>query len=119
VAPIPIGLLVSLTQPRKIVVFAMILLSPHAIGAVFVVIPLMIIIVAGVVVTPIVLLFLPLVVAAVALSLNRRRNCYGAQEGRAAKACKGSHTLKTRANRELFQHRPVTRTPRRDLRSMA
>jgi hypothetical protein len=85
-APIPIGLLISCPQPRKIVVFAMILLRPHPIGAILMIVPLVVIIVPGVMVTPVVLLFLSLVVAAVALRLHCRGKGEGAQEGCAAEA---------------------------------
>ena len=74
VTPIPVGLLISLAQPGKIVVFSMILLTPHAIGTVLVIVPLMIVIVPGVVVTPIVLL-LALVVAVIALGVHGHWNC--------------------------------------------
>jgi hypothetical protein len=75
VAPIPIGLLVPFLQPRKIVIFAMILLSPHAIGAIFMIVPIVVVFVSCIVVTPIILLFLPLIFAALALSQQHRGNC--------------------------------------------
>ena len=51
VAPIPIGLPISLIEPVKIIVFAMPFLEPHAIGAVLMVIPGVFIMMPGVLVT--------------------------------------------------------------------
>jgi hypothetical protein len=77
--PIPIRLLIQGPQPGKIVTFPMILLGPHLIRPVLVIVPLMIIIVPGVVVSSvvcsIVLLVGPLAVPAVVLSLHSSRNC--------------------------------------------
>ena len=73
VAPLPIRLLIPGFESGKVVVFAMILLAPHAIGLILMTIPFMIIIVFGVMVTPIVLLIVLLVVPAVSLGLQRPR----------------------------------------------
>ena len=75
-APIPIGLLIPGLESRKIVTFTMILLSPQVIRLVLTIVPVMIIVVFGVVVTPVVLLIGPLVVAAIALGLQVNRRNY-------------------------------------------
>ena len=66
VAPIPIGLPISLIQPVKIIVFAMSFLQPHPIGLILVVIPDMFVMMPGVLITTIILslsaLLIPMVV---------------------------------------------------------
>lgn len=54
VAPIPIGLPISLIEPVKIIVFAMSFLEPHPIGLILVVIPDMFIMMLGVLITTII-----------------------------------------------------------------
>jgi hypothetical protein len=72
VAPIPIGLLIPGSEPGKIIVFAVILLDPNTICLILPIVPLVIVIVSGVVISPNVL-FLPLIVPAVLLGLNHGR----------------------------------------------
>lgn len=49
VTPIPVGLLVAFVEPCKLAVFAMVLSGPHAVGAIFAIVPLMVVVVIGVV----------------------------------------------------------------------
>ena len=51
VTPIPVSLLIPGVQPIEIVVFTMPLLHPHVIGAVLVVIPDMVIVMLGILIT--------------------------------------------------------------------
>ena len=52
--PTPIGLLITLVDPVESAIFAVVLSYPHTIGAIFVAIPMMIVIMILVVVHPIV-----------------------------------------------------------------
>jgi hypothetical protein len=70
VAPVPISVPIPLFELRKIVVFAMTFLDPHAIRLILMLIPFMIVIVSGVVVTP---LLAPFVVPGFVLGTERRR----------------------------------------------
>ncbi len=67
VAPIPIGLPISLSEPVKIVVFATSFLKPHPIRLILVVIPDMFIMMPGVLITTIILSLSALVIPMVVL----------------------------------------------------
>jgi len=84
VAPLPIGLLIPLLKPVKVVVFAMTLLDPHAIGLILMLIPFMIVVMFGVVVTAIVAPFIvaPFVLPVVVLGPESRgRKCNRNHQG--------------------------------------
>ena len=76
-APIPIGLPVSLVEPVKIVVFAMSLPEPQPIGLILVVIPDMLVMMSGILITTIVLSFSALLIPMVVLCHYRdwRQQC--------------------------------------------
>jgi Flp pilus assembly protein TadB len=84
VTPVPIGLLVSGFEPVKIIVFAMSFLDPHAIGLILMVIPCMLIVMPGVLVTTIIVSFFALLVPMVVLSQRRRRQKRNWSEQRSA-----------------------------------
>ena len=73
VAPVPIRFPIPIFELVKIVVLTMTLLDPHAIGLILMLIPFVIIVMFGVVVTPIILLLAPFVIPAVVLGAERRR----------------------------------------------
>lgn len=79
VAPVPIGVPIPVFELRKIVVFATTFLDPHAIRLILMLIPFMIVIMFGVVVTP---LFASFVIPAFVLGTERcRRKCNGNHQG--------------------------------------
>ena len=79
VAPVPIGVPIPLFELVKIFVLAMAFLDPHAIGLVLMLIPFVVIVVFGIVVTP---LFAPFVIPAFVLGAERRRRkCDGNHQG--------------------------------------
>ena len=68
VAPIPIVLPIPLIEPVKIIVFAMSLLQPHPIGLILMVIPDVLIMMPGVLITTIVFSLSALLIPMVVLS---------------------------------------------------
>ncbi len=81
VAPIPVGLLVSGIEPVKIIVFPVPFLEPHPIGPILMVIPCMLIMMLGVLVTTIVVSFFPLLVSTVLSQGRCRQECRWSQQG--------------------------------------
>jgi len=84
VAPVPIGFPIPILEPVKILVLAMTLLDPHTIGLILMLIPFVIIVVFGVMVTPLLAPFIiaPFVLPAVVLGPEGRgRKCKRNHQG--------------------------------------